>query len=697
MEFIELLLSDRNVSMQYEMAAMLLLLGIPAFKTESDKLLKIIWGAVFLGFTYLHRALLPFLVSGLWLFIICGTACAFYSLSIRAFLRPAGCFAVRIGMLAKRNLRPYGVLIILMILIQVCRMNVAVDYDSLRYGLRSDVLLSDDGIAGFFKSIGLVNTVYTYPKGYEVLTLPLKLISAETYGYVLCFNIWMLIAVLLIIGEIVRAVTGIRGDRASSFAMAAAALIPGITNMSVTAKSDLITLFCQLAFILSVVLYLKKKDGSLTGIGAGALILSFSFKPTSMIFSSAAGLTALAFLAVRRIGISLDLKGLRALIPAAIYTGIMTLRTFLITGLPVTSIFTGMLSRLGFELKYPFREQQAFDSAAAGITADRIEAYIRRVLQFFLCPSGEDMEHVIMAWGGLVFFVLLVTAVILFKKTVRGAEEMLKFDEIKGSGQTEAEVDGSVTAVRFLYVELFAVSALSFISLWLLYQVDGNYFGLWYAAAVITGTISVISVQAGIHEGKKEKRAGGAFGAVFLSAAMVHFTAFTGWNGACGFTPADPLNRGYYNHAVIDGIINPLGWDKHTRVVAFAYEPECYNLVGRVESWVDIDGSGGNVYLTDTKLDIFKEYLSFADIDYIYADLDFLKDSSDPRHERAGVLFKYLLEDGCFEDVVLSPGSSTMLFCRIDKERAKVSWEIDMGEERRLRTEDQLSYLEGIT
>ena len=112
---------------------------------------------------------------------------------------------------------------------------------------------------------------------------------------------------------------------------------------------------------------------------------------------------------------------------------------------------------------------------------------------------------------------------------------------------------------------------------------------------------------------------------------------------------------------------------------------------------MDIDGSGGNVYLTDTKLDIFKEYLSFADIDYIYADLDFLKDSSDPRQERAGVLFKYLLEDGCFEDVVLSPGSSTMLFCRIDKERAKVSWEIDMGEERRLRTGDQLSYLEGIT
>ena len=163
-----------------------------------------------------------------------------------------------------------------------------------------------------------------------------------------------------------------------------------------------------------------------------------------------------------------------------------------------------------------------------------------------------------------------------------------------------------------------------------------------------------------------------------------------------GLTPVDPVNRGYYNHEVEYGLFDPLHWDKSVRVIAFAGEPECYLLKGRVESWVDIDGSGGNVYLTDTKLNIFKEYCSFADIDYIYADLAFLKDREDERRRRADTLFRYMLEDGDFEEIVLAENSSGRVFARVDKDRMRQEWEIPLSDEKAERTAAQCAWFESI-
>ena len=168
----------------------------------------------------------------------------------------------------------------------------------------------------------------------------------------------------------------------------------------------------------------------------------------------------------------------------------------------------------------------------------------------------------------------------------------------------------------------------------------------------------------------------------------VYLTALTGWNGAVGFTPAKLVNRGYYNHEVETGIKNPLGWDKHVRVAAFAKEPDCYKLKGRVESYVDITGSCGNIYLVKN-LNMFKKYLSFADIDYIYADLDYLANTEDRAVTRAAELFRDLIYDGDFEEIVLEENSSTLLYCRIDKERVAVSWETPMSENLKERTKKQ--------
>ena len=108
-----------------------------------------------------------------------------------------------------------------------------------------------------------------------------------------------------------------------------------------------------------------------------------------------------------------------------------------------------------------------------------------------------------------------------------------------------------------------------------------------------------------------------------------------------------------------------------------------------VESFVDIDGSGGNVLLTDTKLNIFKEYCCFADIDYIYVDADWLNDETNQRHVRAKTLFTYMLEDGDFSDIYITSADGKKAYFKVDKERMSVPWEEEMSDSLKKRIEEQ--------
>ena len=753
---IEVLTADCNVAMQYELMLMLGAFLLTAGCLKSAGKLRIAWGAIFLFFVYIHRILLPFIVSGLYLTVLCGLVSMLISGSVRTFLKPFRYLYGKCIFYTDRRRLLYTAVILMILLIQLCRINIGIDYDSIRYGLRSDVLLAGgEGIKGFFTNTGLVNNVYTYPKGYELLTLPMYI--GGTYGFVLCVNIWILIGIILIAGETVRLV--IDSEQAESLAAMLIALVPGITNMSITAKSDLITLLCQLIFIYCVVRYvgggtadiyasgckaglsgrqdmvtksvsgaadiqshtdasdtkqsalsagvehtaaqnklglsMSKSEFSLTGIGIGALILSYSFKQTAFVFSSFLGLATLIYFAARRIRLRFNAAGIRALIPAVIYTGIITLRTFLITGYPVTGVFSGVFESLGFKLNYPFRSMSLLGGEDDLGFKDKMVQLAGRISGVIICPTGEDMSHVFMCWGGIVCIIMLLVIICFMHNSMSRARELKALKELNGTG-----VRVSDEALCFMIVGFAASAAISLAALYFIYQVDGNYFMLFYALTVMTGVsiytigadyeLSVLMKGAARRILSQSYRAAGAL----LSVVMIYFTAFTGWCGPIGFTEVDFLNRGYYAHSVLYDY--PPIWSDDSRVVAFAYEPDCYKLNGRVESWVDIDGSGGNVYLTDTKLDIFKEYLSFADIDYIYADLDFLMDTEDSRHIRANTLFNYLLEDGCFTDIYLLENSSNRIVAELDKERLAVSWEEDMGAERTERTAGQAEWFGGV-
>ena len=87
----------------------------------------------------------------------------------------------------------------------------------------------------------------------------------------------------------------------------------------------------------------------------------------------------------------------------------------MITGLPVTSVFSSILTKLGLEMKYPFNVNKIPNSGAELPFGEQLVNFIRRAFGFLLRPLGVDMDHVILAWGGFLLFIVLL----LWKMCIR--------------------------------------------------------------------------------------------------------------------------------------------------------------------------------------------------------------------------------------------------------------------------------------
>ena len=162
-ELIAILTREENVRMQYEILVMLLVFAVPALCLKKRKTLAAVWAAEAACFCYLHRILLPALVSAAFVYLIAALLSILLYADLRAFMSPWKAVSERFLAYMERKRIPYTLVAVLILMIQLCRINIAVDYDSLRYGLRSDVLLTGGhGLRGFFENTGLVNLVYTY-------------------------------------------------------------------------------------------------------------------------------------------------------------------------------------------------------------------------------------------------------------------------------------------------------------------------------------------------------------------------------------------------------------------------------------------------------------------------------------------------------------------------------------------------------
>ena len=527
-----------------------------------------------------------------------------------------------------------------MLYIQLARMNLKPDYDSLHYGLRSIYIL-DQG-KGIYENLGNINLVYTYSKGVEILAFPLA--GTSTWSYQLCFNLWLTVLVLVLAGELAAAAGG--GALAALGGGAAVSLMPGIMNMAITAKSDTATLVCQLCLLAGGGEFLLKKDrggkAEAFFLALGSFFLSLSMKPTALVFSSVLALACLLTAAGKR-GFFWKEKSVRpaawgccaalVLLGGGAWLGTWA-RTLLMTGVPTTSVFTSIWEKLGFQVKWPYAFMDIPDQGLEMGMGDSIRLLVNRLMGVLAAPAGEDMAHVIIAWGGSLVPLCLLAWLVW------------------GTGEKKNDVHSLFSAAGVL------TAAASLASLYLLWQVDGNYFMLLYALAGIGGSLAL--KQAFSLAGKAEQRAGiflGCCAALFLTAV----TLSTNWAGNTGFTPGKWKNPGYLNHQQAlyeekskegnQAIWSILAQDPRTRVIAWGEHPEVLLFPCNVQSYYDVTGSGGNVVLVKT-LDRFKDFLRFAGIQYVYVQAGWLQEGT-----RAYDVVRFMIEDGSLADIRYENGN----------------------------------------
>lgn len=560
---------------------------------------------------------------------------------------------------------------LLMILIQVGRLNIALDVDTLWYGVRSQYIVA--GGTGLYENPGLVGMVYVYSKGFEVLTLPLC--DLASYSYLTFFNIWL--AVLGIGAMVWNAglLTGSQsrkmerceitvGKKAKSpvhqgelpgiLAAVLTISVPGIMNMALTAKADLITWLLQLIMLGCFFQYIhayesqkKVPDAWILLSGTvSSYLLSLTMKPTSLVFSTAVfgmmGLYLLWFWFHER-GAAADLfHGMARLIGSlclsfAALAGIWA-RTMKITGMPVTSVFTSIFALFGFKMKYPFATSELPQNYQEEST---LHVLARRLWQMLMQPQGEDMGHVILAWGTSLMAVLIVLIVLYV--ILSGFEK-----------HSEEETSYTWPAAQVIF---FPFVIVSLISLTMLYQIDGNYFILLYSMLIL-GACRAMAYFKKIGFAQAVSKC-----LAPLLVLNLVIMAISSWAWTAGFSEIHLINKGRVNHRAQEQMRmeekgNTQIWQKvaqnpENRMIAFGTHPFCLQFPCNVECYKDITSPWGNVELVNSP-EAFETYMTYAKTDYVYAEAGYLGPGS---WEWSLDLLRDLIRRGSLTDLFFENGN----------------------------------------
>lgn len=670
-----------------------------------------------LVFAYLHRMLLPMLVSGFWFFVL---ALLFRFVTggrpLQIFADIKQFFSFLEKDFQKGALYPL-VFALPFFILQMNRSNVALDYDSLRYGLRSAYVLFPEG---FFSAHGQINSVYSYPKGLELLTYPLNYLPG--YGFLLSFSLWTYLALALVFGLLLFHFQ--KNRKKLYLGILSFFLLSSVGNMSLTMKTDLFTLLLQLS---ALYFFLKGKRLQ----SCFLLFFSYSFKPTAVVFSTLLGIVFLIIMLLECFGKrstkantkeNININGntginsntnpntiqakrekwtseLPFVLFSVVYTGLITLRTFLITGFPFSTTFTGIFKAIGFHVNWPFNLDAHVDYSGELSLSESTFSFFRRLFSFLFYPVGEDMEHVAIAWSGVLFPLILVFGIwqcfSIGRKCLSGRNSLAGREAFLRRESGEASLwDYLPLVLSFLVIMAF--SLLSFVMLW---QIDGNYYILWESLALLLcfsmGSAPEISSQEEsipekihqeeIHQERiyqeeihqedltlkkdfqKENARGSKLSAFLLKVfafspfylAVFLTTITTSWAGAVGFTPIDLANKGYYDHALVElenqgekgslPAFSEMAKNPRHHVLAFAETPECYRIPCNVQSITDVEGSGGSPGLYDSPL-YFAWFLKWSGTDYVYLEQSFLHDE---REERAREMLLQMAEEGIFQSPML--------------------------------------------
>ncbi len=494
--------------------------------------------------------------------------------------------------------------ILAMVLLQVGRMNICADYDSLHYGLRSEYVFNDGD--GIFENMGSINVVYTYSKGLETLLLPISGLSS--YSFFLSFQMWMTLGILVSAAEIASMFVS---RRWSVLCMALLSSIPAIMNMGITAKTDSATCLFQLIMTYFLLRFVKEQKTIDFAMAGNAFLMSMVLKPTSLAFSTVLAGTVFIFLLVTRFfKVNVKDRALLSWIPSIAMWLMIWARTMIQTGLPVTSVLTSIWTKLGFTVKYPFMFDGLPSNGGGLGLKGAIKYFLKRLYGVLLAPVGDDMAHVRIAWGTsllLIFLVLFLIPLFARMKEVKKEERR---------------------PLACLVSIFFTNGVMSLVMLYLLWQVDGNYFLLLYCLFTILAVIVI---------GKMEQPLL-ARGVVTVLVPMMLFnvsvTAVSNWSGALGLSPISVVHKGYYDHwseakdqmehkGNVE-IWDILAEDPETRVLVYGEQPEMLMFPCNAQSYTDIAGSGGNYYVSASAAGLV-EFFEYAKIDYVYLCGGYLK------------------------------------------------------------------------
>ena len=699
-----------------------------------------------LVFAYLHRMLLPMLISGLWFFVLTHLF-RFVTTGrpLQIFKDTKQFFSFLEKDFQEGALYPL-VFALPFFILQMNRSNVALDYDSLRYGLRSAYVLFPEG---FFSAHGQINSVYSYPKGLELLTYPLNYLPG--YGFLLSFSLWIYLALASVFGLLLFHFQ--KNRKKLYLGILCFFLLSSVGNMSLTMKTDLFTLLLQLS---ALYFFLKGKRLQ----SCFLLFFSYSFKPTAVVFSTLLGIVFLIIMLLECFGkrstkantkenININANtGINSntnpntiqakrekwtselpfVLFSVVYTGLITLRTFLITGLPFSTTFTGIFKAIGFHVNWPYNLDAHVDYSGELSLSESTFSFFRRLFSFLFYPVGEDMEHVAIAWSGVLFPLILLFGIWqcfsigrkclsgrnslaggnnLPGKNLPGKNSLLGRNSLPGREAFLRRESGEASLWDYLplalsFLVIMAFSLLSFVMLW---QIDGNYYILWESLALLLcfsmGSASEISSQEENARGSKLSAfllKAFAFSPFYLAAFLTTIT--TSWAGAVGFTPIDLANKGYYDHALVElenqgekgslPAFSEMAKNPRYHVLAFAETPECYRIPCNVQSITDVEGSGGSPGLYDSPL-YFAWFLKWSGTDYVYLEQSFLHDE---REERAREMLLQMAEEGIFQSPMLvekneilpldgvkafsesnGEGAEQLLLLQIRKERLEYPWE----------------------
>ncbi len=332
---------------------------------------------------------------------------------------------------ASKKERIVAVALVTLVLAVFAKANTAFDYDSLMYGLRPEHVLI--GARSFFDDLGMLDTVYYYPKLLELFLAPLSDLGA--YSFIYAGNILFLVLLAMTIQAFLRSLDFPCFE--SLLITLVICCLPVVANMAATAKTDTFTTFMIVAASYYLWMAARNRDLRFLLTGCAAAVLSFGGKPTSILFtplilfgwciSTLIMKKRMPFRAVREQQarpLSIRAEGVLLALAVLVILGVY-FRTYLLTGYPLYNIsdtLNSIWEKVGFTIRYPLSTKVGVTGLGEPVLSDfRVSEILKFWYEIYFDPAR--LEHFLPVWTGNVnLYLFILAGMLLYNKRNWNAE-----------------------------------------------------------------------------------------------------------------------------------------------------------------------------------------------------------------------------------------------------------------------------------